>query len=77
MKRPVVFDLHGTLAETKWDSDFAKQEKIKAILDAVMPGCSVRIPDATSIDATKPGDDWAGGHNRPNGSPNPRRFDVP
>jgi phosphomannomutase len=59
-----------------WRPDFAKRKKIKTILDALMLGFSARITGAASIDATKPGDDWAGGRRRPNGSPNPPKFDV-
>ena len=50
------------LAEkTKWDPDFAKRKKIKAILDPLIPGFSVRLGGATSIDVTKPGIDKAYG----------------
>jgi hypothetical protein len=45
----------------KWDADFAKRKKIKAILDTLIPGFSVRIGGATSIDITKPGIDKAYG----------------
>lgn len=45
----------------KWDSDFAKRKKIKAILDTLIPQFSVRIGGATSIDVTKPGIDKAYG----------------
>ena len=45
----------------KWDSDFAKRKKIKAILDTFIPEFSVRIGGATSIDITKPGIDKAYG----------------
>jgi len=45
----------------KWDSDFAKRKKIKAILDTFIPEFSVRIGGATSIDVTKPGIDKAYG----------------
>jgi hypothetical protein len=50
------------LAEKKkWDSDFTKRKKIKAILDPLIPGFSVRMGGATSIDVTKPGIDKAYG----------------
>jgi len=50
------------LAEkVKWDPDFAKRKKIKAILDPLIPGFSVRLGGATSIDVTKPGIDKAYG----------------
>src|SRR6202161_2873376 len=45
----------------KWDPDFAKRKKIKAILDTFIPEFSVRIGGATSIDITKPGIDKAYG----------------
>ena len=45
----------------KWDSDFAKRTKIKAILDTLIPEFSVRIGGATSIDVTKHGIDKAYG----------------
>jgi len=47
--------------KVKWDADFAKRTKIKAILDVLIPGFSVRIGGATSIDITKPGIDKAYG----------------
>ena len=45
----------------KWDSDFAKRKKIKAILDTLIPEFSVRLGGSTSIDVTKPGIDKAYG----------------
>jgi phosphomannomutase len=45
----------------KWDPDFAKRRKIKAILDGLIPEFSVRLGGATSIDVTKPGIDKAYG----------------
>jgi HAD superfamily hydrolase (TIGR01484 family) len=45
----------------KWDSDFAKRKKIKAVLDTLIPEYSVRLGGATSIDVTKPGIDKAYG----------------
>ena len=45
----------------KWDPDFAKRKKIKAILDKSIPEFSVRIGGSTSIDITKPGIDKAYG----------------
>jgi phosphomannomutase len=45
----------------KWDADFAKRKKIKAILDTLIPEFSVRMGGATSIDVTKPGIDKAYG----------------
>ena len=45
----------------KWDPDFAKRKKIKSILDPLIPGFSVRMGGATSIDVTKPGIDKAYG----------------
>ncbi len=45
----------------KWDHDYAKRKKIKAILDPLIPDFSVRMGGATSIDVTKPGIDKAYG----------------
>ena len=45
----------------KWDPEFAKRKKIKAILEPLLPGFSVRLGGATSIDVTKPGIDKAYG----------------
>jgi phosphomannomutase len=45
----------------KWDPDFAKRKKIKAILDTFIPEFSVRMGGSTSIDVTKPGIDKAYG----------------
>ena len=45
----------------KWDSDFTKRKKIKAILDTLIPEFSVRMGGSTSIDVTKPGIDKAYG----------------
>jgi HAD superfamily hydrolase (TIGR01484 family) len=45
----------------KWDPDFTKRKKIKAILDTLIPEFSVRMGGATSIDVTKPGIDKAYG----------------
>jgi phosphomannomutase len=45
----------------KWDPDFTKRKKMKAILDPLIPSFSVRLGGATSIDVTKPGIDKAYG----------------
>ena len=45
----------------KWDLDFSKRKKIKAIVDTLIPEFSVRMGGATSIDVTKPGIDKAYG----------------
>ena len=45
----------------KWDPDYAKRKKIKALLDPLIPEFSVRLGGATSIDVTKPGIDKAYG----------------
>jgi phosphomannomutase len=47
--------------KNKWDSDFTKRKKIKAVLDTFIPEFSVRLGGATSIDVTKPGIDKAYG----------------
>lgn len=54
MKKRIVFDLDGTLAESKALID-------SEILDRLMPGFSVLLGGATSIDVTKPGIDKAYG----------------
>lgn len=45
----------------KWDPDFAKRKKMKAILDQMIPEFSVRLGGATSVDITKHGIDKAYG----------------
>ena len=45
----------------KWDPDYAKRKKIKALLDGPLAEFSVRMGGATSIDVTKPGIDKAYG----------------
>jgi phosphomannomutase len=45
----------------KWDADYGKRKKIKAIVDTLIPEFSVRMGGATSIDVTKPGIDKAYG----------------
>jgi phosphomannomutase len=45
----------------KWDPDFEKRKKIKAILDPLIPGFSVELGGSTSIDVTRPGIDKAYG----------------
>jgi HAD superfamily hydrolase (TIGR01484 family) len=47
--------------KTKWDPDFAKRKKIKALLDKLIPEFFVRLGGATSIDVTKHGIDKAYG----------------
>jgi len=50
------------LAEKKaWDPDFRKREKIKALLETRIPGFSVHLGGATSVDVTRPGIDKAYG----------------
>jgi phosphomannomutase len=45
----------------RWDPDFARRRKIKAVLDTLIPEFSVRLGGATSIDVTKQGIDKAYG----------------
>ena len=53
---------HAPLEEKeKWDPDFSKRKRIKAILDKLIPEFSVRLGGATSIDVTKHGIDKAYG----------------
>ena len=47
--------------KSKWDPDFAKRQKIKALLDVALPNFSVRLGGTTSIDVTLPGIDKAYG----------------
>ena len=44
-----------------WDPDFTKRQKIKTILDSLIPEFSVRLGGTTSVDVTKPGIDKAYG----------------
>ncbi len=44
-------------AKEKWDPDFGKRQKIKAVLDPMIPEFSVRLGGTTSIDVTKAGID--------------------
>ena len=41
----------------KWDADFTKRKKMKALLNKLIPEFSVRLGGMTSIDITKPGID--------------------
>lgn len=45
----------------QWDPDFKKREIIKVILERLLPGFSVRLGGATSIDVTRQGIDKAYG----------------
>jgi hypothetical protein len=61
----ITFSALGQAAPLKekasWDPDFAKRKKIKSILDGLIPGFSVQMGGATSIDVTRPGIDKAYG----------------
>lgn len=48
-------------AKKTWDPDFSKRQKIKAILDPMLPQFSVHLGGETSIDVTAPGIDKAYG----------------
>lgn len=53
---------HAPIAAKKqWDPDFAKRQKMKAILDGLIPEFAVNLGGTTSIDITKPGIDKAYG----------------
>ena len=41
----------------RWDPDFTKRKKIKAVLENLIPGFSVRLGGTTSVDVTRPGID--------------------
>src|ERR1039457_4503385 len=45
----------------RWDPDFTKRKKMKALLDNLIPEFSVRLGGTTSVDVTKPGIDKAYG----------------
>jgi phosphomannomutase len=45
----------------KWDPDFTKRKKIKAVLEKLIPAFSVRLGGTTSVDVTRPGIDKAYG----------------
>jgi hydroxymethylpyrimidine pyrophosphatase-like HAD family hydrolase len=45
----------------KWDPDFAKRKRVKALLGELISDLSVRLGGTTSIDITKPGIDKAYG----------------
>ena len=45
----------------KWDPDFSKRQRMKALLDNLIPEFSVRLGGTTSVDVTKPGIDKAYG----------------
>lgn len=45
----------------KWDPDFSRRQQMKVVLDQELPGFSVHLGGATSIDVTKQGIDKAYG----------------
>jgi len=47
--------------EARWDPDFAKRQKIQALLEPMILGFSIPLGGATSIDVTGPGIDKAYG----------------
>jgi phosphomannomutase len=51
--------------KVQWDPDFSKRKKMQALLAPMIPGFSVRLGGATSIDVTKPGIDKAYGIRKP------------
>lgn len=44
-----------------WDPDFNKRRRISEVLEGLLPGLTIRMGGATSIDVTKPGIDKAYG----------------
>jgi hypothetical protein len=48
-------------AKQGWDPDFKKRQKMKGLLDGLIPEFSVRLGGMTSVDVTKPGIDKAYG----------------
>jgi hypothetical protein len=57
----ITFSALGQQEKKKWDPDFTKRQKIKALLDKLIPEFSVRLGGTTSVDVTKPGIDKAYG----------------
>jgi len=61
----ITFSALGQLApldeKKKWDPDFAKRKKMKAVLETLIPEFSVHLGGATSIDVTQHGIDKAYG----------------
>ena len=48
-------------AKKQWDPDFSKRQKMKALLETLIPGFSVRLGGTTSVDVTRLGIDKAYG----------------
>ena len=48
-------------AKARWDPDFVKRQRLKAILDGLIPDFSVRLGGTTSIDINRLGIDKAYG----------------
>ncbi len=61
----ITFSAFGQQApleeKKKWDPDFSKRKRMKALLDNLIPEFSVRLGGTTSVDVTKPGIDKAYG----------------
>jgi phosphomannomutase len=61
----ITFSALGQLApleeKKKWDPEFEKRKRIKALLDKLIPEFSVQLGGTTSVDITKPGIDKAYG----------------
>lgn len=61
----ITFSAIGQLApleeKKKWDPNFVKRREMKALLDKIIPGFSVRLGGTTSVDVTRPGIDKAYG----------------
>jgi phosphomannomutase len=61
----ITFSALGSQApleeKKKWDPDFTKRKKIKAVLDTLIPEFSVHLGGATSVDVTRQGIDKAYG----------------
>ena len=61
----ITFSAVGQLApleeKKKWDPDFSKRKRMKAVLDKLIPEFSVRLGGTTSVDVTRPGIDKAYG----------------
>ena len=48
-------------AKEKWDPDFSRRQKMKAVLEDIIPEFSINLGGTTSVDVTRPGIDKAYG----------------
>lgn len=61
----ITFSALGQQAPTKakkmWDPDFSRRQKMKAVLEEIIPGYSIHLGGTTSVDVTRQGIDKAYG----------------